>query len=167
MADIFDVVADETRRDLLQVLLEHYLSGKPEAGDISVGDLVEHVGLSQPTVSKHLKVLRDHGLVTVREERQHRFYRLDVAPLEHLEGWLSPFLAAGSGDEVAPSTARPEAPAARAGSTMADTLGRRIAEGSHQARTVMSEASVTIHEASDAVVQYLPKAVRRRLFGDR
>ena len=55
-----------------------------------MGDLVTELGISQPTVSKHLKVLRDHGLVTVREEGQHRFYHLDPAPLGEVSAWLSP-----------------------------------------------------------------------------
>ena len=94
MADIFDVVADATRRDLLQVLLTRYVSPDSERGEISVGEIVERLGLSQPTVSKHLKVLRDHGLVTVREEGQHRYYCIDTSPLEDLEDWLIPFLSA-------------------------------------------------------------------------
>src|SRR3954470_11867423 len=94
MADIFDVIADGTRRELLQVLLAQYVSTESESGEISVGQIVERMGLSQPTVSKHLKVLRDHGLVTVREDGQHRYYRLDTAPLEEVEDWLIPFLSA-------------------------------------------------------------------------
>lgn len=94
MADIFDVIADPTRRDVLAVLLERYVSEESEAGEISVGDIVEHLGLTQPTVSKHLKVLRDHGLVTVREDGQHRYYSLDSSPLEDIEDWLVPYLSA-------------------------------------------------------------------------
>ena len=94
MADIFDVVSDGTRRDIMQVLLARYVSPDSLSGEISVGDLVDTLGLSQPTVSKHLKVLRDHGLVSVREDGQHRYYRLDAAPLEELEDWLIPFLSA-------------------------------------------------------------------------
>jgi DNA-binding transcriptional ArsR family regulator len=94
MADIFDVVADPTRRDLLQVLLDRYVSLDSESGEISVGEIVEKLGISQPTVSKHLKVLRDQGLVTVREEGQHRYYCIDTSPLEVLEDWLIPFLSA-------------------------------------------------------------------------
>lgn len=94
MADIFDVVADPTRRDLLQVLLDRYVAHDSDSGEISVGEIVERLGLSQPTVSKHLKVLRDHGLVTVREEGQHRYYCIDTSPLEDLEDWLIPFLSA-------------------------------------------------------------------------
>ena len=100
MADIFDVIADPTRRDLLHILLERYEEASDEnGGDISVSELVAKLTLSQPTVSKHLKVLRDFHLVSVREQGQHRFYRLDIAPLEIVKEWLTPFL----GDaEIAP-----------------------------------------------------------------
>lgn len=96
MADIFDVIADVTRRQLLRTLLERYVEGSdaPHGGEMSVGELVLAMGLSQPTVSKHLKVLRDSSLVTVRDQGQHRFYRLDYAPLETVEDWLLPFLSA-------------------------------------------------------------------------
>jgi ArsR family transcriptional regulator len=96
MADIFDVVADPTRRDLLQILLQRYVegAGAPHGGELSVGELVQRLGLSQPTVSKHLKVLRDSALVTVRDQGQHRYYQLDLAPLRALEEWLVPFLTA-------------------------------------------------------------------------
>jgi len=96
MADIFDVVADPTRRDLLQILLQRYVEGggAPHGGESSVGELVQRLGLSQPTVSKHLKVLRDAALVTVRDQGQHRFYKLDLGPLRQLEDWLVPFLTA-------------------------------------------------------------------------
>src|SRR4051812_21512693 len=106
MADIFDVIADPTRRDLLKVLLDRYLSADSENGEISVGDIVETLGLSQPTVSKHLRVLRDHGLVSVREEGQHRYYTIDTQPLEDLEDWLIPFLSADfdSATDAASST---------------------------------------------------------------
>ena len=76
MADIFDVLADGTRRELLTHLLRRAES-RSSGGEIAVSELVNELGISQPTVSKHLKVLRDHGLVAVREEGQHRYYRLD------------------------------------------------------------------------------------------
>ncbi|MDH6423354.1 ArsR/SmtB family transcription factor [Aurantimicrobium minutum] len=90
MADIFDVVADSTRREMLQILLENLETG---SGEMSVSELVARTGLSQPTVSKQLKVLRDAGLVRVREEGQHRLYHLDPTPLEELEDWAIPFLS--------------------------------------------------------------------------
>lgn len=163
MADIFDVIADATRRDLLQALREQYETG---SGEISVGVLVERLGLSQPTVSKHLRVLRDHGLVSVREDGQHRYYRLDAAPLDSIEDWLVPFLASDTsegGSAAAASTVF----SAWSGADVGDTIGRRIAEGSHQARTVIHDATDLMHDASGAVVDKLPTAVRRRLFRDR
>ena len=90
MADIFDVVADSTRREMLQILLENLETG---SGEMSVSELVARTGLSQPTVSKQLKVLRDSGLVGVREDGQHRLYHLDPTPLEELEDWAIPFLS--------------------------------------------------------------------------
>lgn len=90
MSDIFDVVADPTRREMLHILLESAAGG---SGEMSVSELVSRTGLSQPTVSKQLKVLRDAGLVIVREEGQHRLYHLDPTPLEELEDWAIPFLS--------------------------------------------------------------------------
>jgi DNA-binding transcriptional ArsR family regulator len=88
MVDIFDVISDATRRDILALLLKRAATGTPE---LSVSDLVAQTTLSQPTVSKQLKVLRDAGLVAVREDGQHRFYRLDTAPLASLGAWLHGF----------------------------------------------------------------------------
>ncbi|WP_167044229.1 metalloregulator ArsR/SmtB family transcription factor [Salinibacterium sp. ZJ454] len=143
MADIFDVVADATRRDLLHALLERYSSIDSATGEISVGELVDRLGVSQPTVSKHLKVLREHSMVTVREEGQHRYYRLEASPLEELEDWLIPFLSA---DFDAQETA---AYAAWAGTEVGSNLGRATAERLHQART-------TIHDAQEQVTKRLP-----------
>lgn len=152
MADIFDVISDSTRRDLMQALLERYVSPESETGEISVGDLVEHLGLSQPTVSKHLKVLRDHGLVSVREDGQHRYYRLDSTPLEDVEDWIIPFLSADFDDgELQGSGAF----AAWSGADVGETIGRRVAEGTHQARTV-------IEGAAEQVTKRLPKTFRKR-----
>lgn len=96
MPDIFGVIADATRRDILQVLLDHHTS---EEG-VSVSEIVTKLGTSQPTVSKHLKVLREAELVTVREEGQHRFYSLDPEPLEIIEDFVIPFLSADFETEV-------------------------------------------------------------------
>ncbi|HEY0248333.1 MAG TPA: metalloregulator ArsR/SmtB family transcription factor [Gryllotalpicola sp.] len=100
MADIFDIVADSTRREILQVLLE---AASSSGGEVSVSQIVQSLELSQPTVSKHLKVLREAGLVTVREEGQHRYYRLDSTPLEEVDEWLLPFL--GSSEDEATDAA--------------------------------------------------------------
>ncbi|MCB1273927.1 MAG: winged helix-turn-helix transcriptional regulator [Leucobacter sp.] len=96
MPDIFGVVADATRRDILQVLLDKHV----QDADASVSEIVAQLEISQPTVSKHLKVLREAELVTVREEGQHRFYSLNPEPLEMVEDFVIPFLSAGFDTEV-------------------------------------------------------------------
>ncbi|WP_024356092.1 ArsR/SmtB family transcription factor [Leucobacter chironomi] len=96
MPDIFGVIADATRRDILRVLLERH----QQDAEMSVSEIVGQLEISQPTVSKHLKVLREAELVTVREEGQHRFYALDPEPLEMVEDFVIPFLSAGFDTEV-------------------------------------------------------------------
>ena len=98
MTDLFDVLADETRRDIVTLL--HGASGDDH--EMSVGELVEALGITQPTVSKHLKVLREAGVVRVREDGQHRFYRLDKAPLVSLSGWLAGFTGGPVPDNAEP-----------------------------------------------------------------
>src|SRR5690242_18763941 len=100
MADLFDVIADPTRRELLRALLQR--SQIDESGEVSVGELVGQLSLSQPTVSKHLKTLRDFSLVTVREQGQHRYYKLDATKLEPVAEWLGAFMK--------PVAAEPERP---------------------------------------------------------
>jgi ArsR family transcriptional regulator len=174
MADIFDVIADATRRDLLQVLLERSVASDSSAreagaGEISVGEIVEKLGLSQPTVSKHLKVLRDHGLVQVREEGQHRYYTLVPQPLEELEDWVIPFLSVdfdGSADASAAfsawSGAQVPAPLRRAADTLQHpaeagaAVGRRAAEASFQTRNALQDAS---HEVERRVIDPLKKKI--------
>lgn len=80
MSDVFDVLADSTRRDIVDLLRS--------GSEMSVGQLVETLGMTQPTVSKHLKVLRDAGIVVVREEGQHRYYRFDENSLADVSAWL-------------------------------------------------------------------------------
>jgi ArsR family transcriptional regulator, arsenate/arsenite/antimonite-responsive transcriptional repressor len=159
MADIFDVIADATRRDLLQVLLDGTEAVGSVSREISVGEIVDRLGLSQPTVSKHLKVLRDIGVVSVREEGQRRFYRLDPAPLATLEDWLVPFLAAAElpqQDDAAStvfnawSGAQMPAPLRRAAGVLqhpgetGTSVGRAVADASHQARTAIEDASAQV-----------------------
>jgi DNA-binding transcriptional ArsR family regulator len=143
MSDIFDVLADGTRRELLRSLRER-------AGEVSVGELVAELGISQPTVSKHLKVLRDHELVTVREEGQHRYYRLDPAPLGELEEWLAPFVGE---DRAAESTAY----AAWAGAEVGDRVGRAAADTAHQARAALEAAQEKLQGAQKRVAERLPR----------
>ncbi|MDQ1584019.1 MAG: ArsR family transcriptional regulator, arsenate/arsenite/antimonite-responsive transcriptional [Microbacteriaceae bacterium] len=136
MADIFDVVADATRRDILHVLLDSYVDESNETGEISVSEIVAKLELSQPTVSKHLKVLREAGLVGVREEGQHRYYQLDSAPLEDVEDWLIPFLSSDfqedrSIGDVLNADAR----------EFASTVGKVIADTSHRVTTAVEKVT--------------------------
>ena len=82
MSSPWHALADPNRRAVLALLLE-----RPRP----VGELVEHLGLSQPGTSKHLKVLREAGLVQVRAEANRRVYTLDPAPLSELDVWLAPY----------------------------------------------------------------------------
>jgi DNA-binding transcriptional ArsR family regulator len=77
-------LADPHRRAVLELLRE-----RPRA----VGELVDCLELSQPGTSKHLRVLREAGLVTARTDAQRRVYALDTAPLAELDAWLEPYRA--------------------------------------------------------------------------
>jgi len=82
MTATFDVLAAPTRRHILDLLRE---------GPRSVGELVDRLPTSQPGTSKHLRVLRDAGLVRVRRDAQRRWYELDPAPLAAVDAWLAPY----------------------------------------------------------------------------
>jgi DNA-binding transcriptional ArsR family regulator len=81
-ATTFDVLAEPTRRRILDLLLDR---------ERPVGDLVKRLKLSQPGVSKHLRVLRDAGLVSVRNEAQRRIYGVRLKPLAEAAEWLEPY----------------------------------------------------------------------------
>ena len=133
MTDIFDVIADGTRRDILQLLLRRTAEG--EAGT-SVSHIVADLGISQPTVSKHLKVLRDAELVTVREDGQRRFYSLAVEPLEAVDDWLVPFLVDAYGDD-APDVQYPVMPLPDGATHAAEAVGRAAASAKHVVATAL------------------------------
>jgi DNA-binding transcriptional ArsR family regulator len=78
----FEVVAEPHRRQILELL---------RRGERSVNVLVDELALSQPAVSKHLRVLRDAGLVEARPDAQRRVYRLVPEPLVEIDEWLVPF----------------------------------------------------------------------------
>jgi DNA-binding transcriptional ArsR family regulator len=82
MATTFEVLAEPRRREILDLL---------RAGERPVGELVAQLTLSQPAVSKHLKVLREAGLVEVRQDAQRRWYRLRLEPLVEIDAWLAPY----------------------------------------------------------------------------
>jgi DNA-binding transcriptional ArsR family regulator len=78
----FEVVAEPSRRRILDLLREERRA---------VGDLATELGLAQPAVSKHLRVLRDAGLVTAEVHAQRRLYRLNAEPLRELDAWVAPY----------------------------------------------------------------------------
>jgi DNA-binding transcriptional ArsR family regulator len=82
MAATFTVLAEPMRRQILDLLREE---------ERPVGDLVERLQLSQPGVSKHLRVLREAGLVDVRADAQRRLYRVRPEPLAEIDAWLTPY----------------------------------------------------------------------------
>ena len=82
MPDVLNAIAEPQRRRLLDAL---------RGGELPVGALVKGLGISQPLVSKHLRVLRDAGLVEVRVDGQRRLYRVQAQPLADLDAWLAPY----------------------------------------------------------------------------
>jgi DNA-binding transcriptional ArsR family regulator len=82
---MFEVLVEPHRRRILDLLRE---------GDRTVGDLVSALDLSQPGVSKHLRVLREAGLVEVQADGQRRRYRLRTEPLREIDDWLAPYRTA-------------------------------------------------------------------------
>lgn len=84
MTATFDVLAAPTRRHILDLLRE---------GPRSVGELVDRLPTSQPGTSKHLRVLRDAGLVEARVDAQRRLYRVRSEPLREVDAWLAPYRA--------------------------------------------------------------------------
>ncbi len=93
---VFAVIAETTRRDILAALAQE---------SKAVGQLVDELGVSQPTVSKHLRVLREAGVVTMRAQGQKRFYGINTEPLGQVVTWLES-LGAGSGQAPIPSIVR-------------------------------------------------------------
>ena len=82
MTVAFEVLAEPNRRRILDLVRER---------ERPVGELVDQLRLSQPAVSKHLRVLRDAGLVEVRTDAQRRLYRVNPGPLRELDAWLAPY----------------------------------------------------------------------------
>jgi DNA-binding transcriptional ArsR family regulator len=82
VTDPFSILAEPNRRRILEVLRQ---------GERPVGELVEALGMRQPAVSKHLRVLRDAGVVAARVDAQRRLYRIEPGPLRALDVWLAPY----------------------------------------------------------------------------
>lgn len=81
-SDVFNAVAEPRRREVIELLA---------SGERSVGELVAELGSSQPQVSKHLRVLLEVELVSVRREGRHRFYRLEAEGLQQIHEWAQRF----------------------------------------------------------------------------
>ena len=81
-SDVFNAVAEPRRREILDVLI---------TGEKAVGAIVDDLSMSQPQVSKHLRVLSEVGLVSCRAEGRHRLYRLEPARLRPFHEWLSQY----------------------------------------------------------------------------
>jgi len=77
-----EALAEPTRRRIVELLAD---------GERSAGEIAAHFETSRPGVSRHLRVLREHGLVRVRDDAQKRLYSLDPAPLAELDAWLSQY----------------------------------------------------------------------------
>jgi DNA-binding transcriptional ArsR family regulator len=75
-------IADPTRRELLALLAR---------GEVAAGDLAAGFPVSRPAISRHLRVLREAGLVSTRTDGRRRLYALDPAPLRELDAWLEPY----------------------------------------------------------------------------
>jgi len=82
MESVFDVIAEPNRRAILSLLA---------SSEQSVGEIERRLRMPQPTVSKHLRVLRDAGFVEATVDAQRRLYRLRPEPLQELDAWLAPF----------------------------------------------------------------------------
>jgi len=80
--DVVAALADPTRRRILELLVD---------GDVPAGELAGRFPVSRPAVSRHLRVLREAGLVEVRVDRQRRVYSLNPQPLAELDAWLAPY----------------------------------------------------------------------------
>ena len=82
MESAFNIIAEPNRRAILSLLA---------SSERSVGEIERQLGLTQPAVSKHLRVLREAGLVESQVDAQRRLYRLKPEPLKEVEAWLAPF----------------------------------------------------------------------------
>ena len=82
MESVFDIIAEPNRRAILSLLV---------SSEQSVGDIERQLDMTQPTVSKHLRVLREAGFVEATIDAQRRVYRLKPEPLHEVDAWLAPF----------------------------------------------------------------------------
>jgi DNA-binding transcriptional ArsR family regulator len=175
--DVFAVIAESTRRDILVSL---------RSGDKAVGELVEELAASQPTISKHLKVLREAQLVSMRAQGQKRYYALNRKPLEGIATWLEtldvgaaapavdptapapvPAAAPGSSQEQASRIAGKAAPAgqdsATAGAVAAEAVSAGVLarDGAELSPAVVIPGGTTAPLSDDTVPQQIGRTVGR------
>ncbi|WP_090584352.1 ArsR/SmtB family transcription factor [Arthrobacter subterraneus] len=146
MDDVFAVIAEATRRQILASLRD---------GDKAVGELVQELEVSQPTVSKHLKVLREAGLVSMRAQGQKRFYSLVPEPLQEVAAWLAGFElpVPQSNSSLAPAVVEPAL-----GEMVPVTPALAQADGAQQFGRTVGRAA---ERAADLLSQF-PKLRRRK-----
>ncbi|BCW11963.1 MULTISPECIES: metalloregulator ArsR/SmtB family transcription factor [Paenarthrobacter] len=148
--DVFAVIAEATRRDILVSL---------RSGDKAVGELVEELAASQPTISKHLKVLREADLVSMRAQGQKRFYALNPKPLAGVANWLETFDVVPSVPAAVAPAAAPAAVEPAAAPVETPTLPEAINQA---AKVHASGTPVSLDPASDDTVpQQIGRTVGR------
>ncbi len=166
--DVFAVIAESTRRDILTSL---------RSGDKAVGELVEELAASQPTISKHLKVLREAQLVSMRAQGQKRYYALNRKPLEGIASWLETFdVGAAAPAQKSPAASAsipdasyeaPSAPARRgdvtAGAVAAEAVSAGVLapDGADLSPAVVIPGGTTAPLSDDSVPQQIGRTVGR------
>jgi DNA-binding transcriptional ArsR family regulator len=126
--DVFAVIADKTRRGILAALKD---------GERPVGDLVAELGVSQPTVSKHLKILREAGMVSMEAQGQRRLYAVQPEPLAEVTAWVH---------EVVGGAAHQPAATTRAPGDAADSGAAGTAPEATPGTDVLDAAAVVVPE---------------------
>jgi len=154
MTDIFDVIADPTRRQVLTALRDRLSAEGAGRSGVGIAEFVGLLGVTRPTVVKHLGVLVAAGLIIETDSAGVKSYTLDPSPLEELEDWLVPFIGIGEhshADEAPEDTwDAATAFAAWSGADVGESIGRAVADRSHRARTAL-------HDATEIVAKKLPR----------
>ena len=153
--DVFAVIAEATRREILVSL---------RSGDKAVGELVEELAASQPTISKHLKVLREADLVSMRAQGQKRYYTLNPKPLAGVASWLETFdVGPAAPVAVVPSAGEKAAVAAEVAEAPAAAELTAVPQALSPAVTVQAgEAPVSVElQTDDTVPQQIGRTVGR------
>ena len=132
--DVFAVIAEATRRDILVSL---------QKGDKAVGELVEELAASQPTISKHLKVLREADLVSMRAQGQKRYYALNTKPLEGVASWLGTFDVGAPAAAASPDSSQTSAVDAQQRTNARHQAGTPARAGAAASGTAAARAAGT------------------------